>query len=72
MNDIYLKYDIYNKQIHKIGSVQLDIDKKADIEKWRNPNLLIEESIEFFKSKYSEYKDDELTSIYSGEIILNN
>ena len=66
---VYLIFDIQNRFIQRLGKVQILIHKETEIEKWKNPNLVSQQAIDFFKSENPKYKDEMLNAFYTGDLI---
>lgn len=66
---IYLIFDIQNRFVQKVGKVQILIHKETEIEKWKNPDLVSQQAIDFFKSENPKYKDEMLNAFYTGDLI---
>jgi hypothetical protein len=68
---IYLMFDIQNSLIQKIGEVKILIHKHMDIEKWKNPDLIKQEVIDYFKLERPEWKNSNIQVYYVGDLILS-
>lgn len=66
---IYLMFDIQNCIVQKIGEVKILIHKHNDIAKWKNPELVEQEAIDYFKSETPEWKNSKINAIYTGDLI---
>ena len=66
---IYLMFDIHYRFIQHIGTVKILIQKERDIEKWKNPDLVKQEAIDFYKSETPQYKEQKLMAFYTGDFI---
>ncbi len=66
---IYLIFDIQNRFIQRVGEVQILIHKETEIEKWKNPKLVEQDAIDYFKQKNQKYKDEKLNAFYTGDLI---
>lgn len=68
---VYLNFDIHNKYIQKIGEVSFRVNKKDDIEIWKNPNSIEQKVIDFFLSERPQYQGELLRAFYTGDLIPN-
>jgi hypothetical protein len=66
---IYLMFDIQNRFIQKVGEVQIRIHKESEIDKWKNPELVKQEAIDYFKQENQEYKEEILNAFYTGDLM---
>jgi hypothetical protein len=66
---IYLMFDIQNSLIQKIGEVKILIHKHTDMEKWKNPDLIKQEVIDYFKLERPEWKNSNIQVYYAGDLI---
>jgi len=66
---IYLMFDIQNSLIQKIGEVKILIHKHTDMEKWKNPDLIKQEVIDYFKLERPEWKNSNIQAYYTGDLI---
>lgn len=66
---VYLVFDIQNSLVQKIAEVKILIHKDTDMEKWKNPNLLKQEVIEYFKEERPEWKNSNIDAFYSCDLI---
>ena len=62
-------FDIQNRFIQKVGEVQILIHKENDIPKWKTPDLVKQEVIDYFKEQNPKYKDEMLNAFYTGDLI---
>jgi hypothetical protein len=67
--NVYLIFDIQNRFIQRVGKVQILIHKETEIEKWKNPDLVSQQAMDFFKSENPKYKDEMLNAFYTGDLI---
>lgn len=65
---VYLEYGIY-ENIRCIGSVHILIDKLIKMNEWKNPHLLTNEAIEYFKEQNPIWSKHELKAYYQGDLI---
>lgn len=66
---VYLIFDIQNSLVQKIGEVKILIHKHNDMEKWKNPNLLNQEVIDYFRTERPEWKNSNIDAFYTGDLI---
>lgn len=66
-NYVYLKFQIYLQQI-TVGEVEIRVHKVTDIEKWKTPDLVKQEAVDFFKSEHPAYKGEVLDAYYVGDV----
>jgi len=66
---IYLMFNIQNSLIQKIGEVKILIHKHTDMEKWKNPDLIKQEVIDYFKLERPEWKNSNIQAYYTGDLI---
>ena len=62
-------FDIQNRFIPKVGEVQILIHKENDIEKWKAPDLVRQEAIDYFKEQNPKFADETLNAFYTGDLI---
>ena len=62
-------FDIQNRFVQKVGEVQILIHKEKDIEKWKSPDSVKQEAINYFKEQNPKYKGEFLNAFYTGDFI---
>lgn len=72
MTHFYLFFEIQNKYIQKIGSIQLVFDTQMHFDIYKNPDLAAQRAIDAFKQRYPEYENDKLRAFFTGDIIPVN
>ena len=66
---IYLMFDIQNKFGQIVGQVQISIHIEKDLEKWKTPDLVKQEAVDYFKTQNIQYNDETLCAFYTGDLI---
>ena len=69
---VYLVFNIYNESKQKIAAVKYLMHKERDIEKIKNPDLISDEVVGFFKEQVPIHKDEILTAYHVSDYFLDS
>lgn len=69
---VYLVFQVQNEFHVNIGEVKILINKKDEIEKWKEPSLCGQQAVEIFKEEFVQYKSSKLNAFHIGDILTKN